>query len=108
MKKLLDAIPAILLISSAYYIAINSTDIGPVIAFVFSSTLFAYQQYLLRLDAPDAFKHIEKIHEEIAQIKNQNTKELTDLKSELAKFSLSMSRIPNVAEKPKERTRVQF
>lgn len=112
MKKYLDAFPAVLLLSFFIYIAINPINLGPIIGFVASSILFAYQQYLFRTEQPNLSVELEKINTELlAKIeasKVEANKELTDLKTELSKFSLSMARIPGVVEKSKDRPKVQF
>lgn len=112
MKKILDAFPAVLLLAFFIYLGINPISIGPIVGFVASSLLFAYQQYLFRTEQPDLRVELEAIQSEflskLETQKKETQKEFTDLKTDLAKFSLSMSRIPGVSEKPKEKQRVQF
>ena len=112
MKKYLDAFPAVLLLAFFIYIAINPVSLGPIIGFVASSLLFAYQQYLFRTEQPDLSAELKKIHAElynkIEASKQDSAKELTDLKTELAKFSLTMTRVPGVVEKSKDRPKIQF
>lgn len=112
MKKYLDAFPAVLLLAFFIYIAINPVSLGPIIGFVASTVLFGYQQYLFRTEQPNLEQELKRIHAElynrIEASKADSSKELTDLKTELSKFSLTMSRIPGVVEKPKDRPKVQF
>jgi hypothetical protein len=112
MKKALDAFPAVLLLAFFIYIAINPVSLGPIVGFVASSLLFAYQQYLFRTEQPDLAQELKKIHAElynkIEASKQDASKELIDLKTELAKFSLTMTRVPGVMDRPKDKTKIQF
>ncbi len=112
MKKYLDAFPAVLLLSFFIYIAINPISLGPIVGFVASSILFAYQQYLFRTEQPDLSKELSKLNLElldrIESSRIEYHKELSELKNDISKFSLTMSRIPGVVEKPKDRPKVQF
>lgn len=112
MKKYLDAFPAVLLLSFFIYIAINPISVGPIVGFIASSFLFAYQQYLFRTDQPDLSLQLKQIHAElynkIESSKQEAAKELSDLKNDMAKFSLSMSRVPGIMDKPKDKPKVQF
>lgn len=112
MKKILDALPAVFLLAFFIYIAINPASLGPVVGFVASSLLFAYQQYLFRTEQPDLAQELKIIHAElynkIEVSKQDAAKELTELKTELAKFSLTMARVPGVMERSKDKTKIQF
>lgn len=112
MKKILDAIPAILLLSFFIYVAINPLNIGPTVGFIASAFLFAYQQYLFRTEQPDILSELEKLRKEtdarVLNIQAKAEEELTQLRDDVAKFSLTMARIPGVVEKPKDRPKIQF
>jgi hypothetical protein len=112
MKKYLDAFPAFASIFFLIYIAINPESIGPIVGFVASVCLFAYQQYLFRTEQPDIMAELAKVREELASsvvdLKEKAGKEITQLRDDVAKFSLSMTRVPGAVEKPRERTKVQF
>lgn len=112
MKKYLDTIPAVLLLLFFIYVAINPVSLGPVIGFVASTVLFAYQQYLFRTEQPDILSELEKLRKEtdarVLQIQAKAEAELTQLRDDVAKFSLSMARVPGVVEKPKDRPKIQF
>ena len=112
MKKYLDALPAILLLLFFIYVAINPVSLGPIVGFVASTVLFAYQQYLFRTEQPDILGELEKLRKEtdarVLQIQSKAEAELTQLRDDVAKFSLSMARVPGVVEKPKDRPKIQF
>jgi hypothetical protein len=112
MKKYLDAFPAILLLLFFIYVAINPVSLGPIIGFVASALLFAYQQYLFRTEQPDVMAELEKLRKEtdarVLHIQTKAEAELTQLRDDVAKFSLSMARVPGVMEKPKDRPKIQF
>lgn len=112
MKKYLDALPAILLLLFFIYVSINPVNIGPIIGFVASTILFAYQQYLFRTEQPDILSELEKLRKEtdsrVLQIQAKAESELTQLRDDVAKFSLTMARVPGVVEKPKDRPKIQF
>lgn len=112
MKKILDAIPAILLLSFFIYVAINPLNIGPTVGFIASAFLFAYQQYLFRTEQPDILSELEKLRKEtdarVLNIQAKAEEELTQLRDDVAKFSLTMARIPGVVEKSKDRPKIQF
>jgi len=112
MKKYLDAFPAALLLLFFIYVAINPISLGPIIGFVASTMLFAYQQYLFRTEQPDILGELEKLRKEtdarVLQIQSKAEAELTQLRDDVAKFSLTMARVPGVVEKPKDRPKIQF
>lgn len=112
MKKYLDAFPAILLLLFFIYVSINPVNLGPIIGFVASTILFAYQQYLFRTEQPDILSELEKLRKEtdsrVLQIQAKAESELTQLRDDVAKFSLTMARVPGVVEKPKDRPKIQF
>lgn len=112
MKKYLDAFPAILLLAFFIYIAINPVSLGPIVGFVASSLLFAYQQYLFRTEQPDILGELEKLRKEtderVMKIQSKAETELTQLRDDVAKFSLNMARIPGTIDRPKDRPKVQF
>lgn len=112
MKKYLDAFPAVLLLAFFIYISINPISAGPIVGFVASSMLFAYQQYLFRTEQPDIMGELEKLRKEtdarVMHIQSKAETELTQLRDDVAKFSLSMTRVPGAVEKLKERPKVQF
>jgi hypothetical protein len=111
MKKFLDALPASFSIFFLAYIAINPVSPGPIVGFVASACLFAYQQYLFKLEQPDIMGELAKVREEldskVVDLKEKAGKEITQLRDDVAKFSLNMSRGPS-KEAPKERQKVQF
>ena len=112
MKKYLDAFPAVLLLLFFIYIAINPISAGPIVGFVASSVLFAYQQYLFRTEQPDIMGELEKLRKEtdarVMQIQAKAETELTQLRDDVAKFSLTMARVPGVMERPKDKPKIQF
>jgi hypothetical protein len=112
MKKYLDAFPAVLLLAFFIYIAINPISAGPIVGFVASSILFAYQQYLFRTEQPDILGELEKLRKEtderVMKIQSKAETELTQLRDDVAKFSLNMTRVPGMVDKTKERPKIQF
>jgi hypothetical protein len=112
MKKYLDAFPAFLVLFFLVFLSIKSTAIGPIVGFVSSSILFAYQQFLFRTEQPDIMKEIVKLRsdtmEKVVSIQDKADNELRALRDDVAKFSISMTRIPGVVEKSKDRPKVQF
>jgi hypothetical protein len=112
MKKYLDAFPAILLLAFFIYIAINPISAGPIVGFVASSVLFAYQQYLFRTEQPDILGELELLRKEtderVMKIQTKAEIELTQLRDDVAKFSLNMARVPGTLDRPKDRPKVQF
>ena len=112
MKKTLDTFPAVLLLAFFIYIAINPISLGPIVGFVASSLLFAYQQYLFRTEQPDILAELEKLRKEtdarVLHIQTKAETELTQLRDDVAKFSLTMARIPGAIERPKDRPKIQF
>jgi hypothetical protein len=112
MKKYLDAFPAVLLLLFFIYIAINPISAGPIVGFVASSFLFAYQQYLFRTEQPDILGELEKLRKEtdarVMHIQTKAETELTQLRDDVAKFSLNMARVPGVMERPKDKPKIQF
>lgn len=112
MKKILDAFPAVLLLAFFIYIAINPISAGPIVGFVASSVLFAYQQYLFRTEQPDILGELEKLRKEtdtrVMHIQVKAETELTRLRDDVAKFSLNMARVPGSMERPKDKPKIQF
>jgi hypothetical protein len=112
MKKYLDAFPAVLLLTFFIYIAINPISLGPIVGFVASSMLFAYQQYLFRTEQPDIMGELEKLRKEtdarVMHIQTKAETELTQLRDDVAKFSLNMARVPGAMERPKDKPKIQF
>jgi hypothetical protein len=112
MKKTLDAFPAVLLLAFFIYIAINPISAGPIVGFVASSFLFAYQQYLFRTEQPDIMGELEKLRKEtdarVMHIQTKAETELTQLRDDVAKFSLTMARVPGVMERSKDKPKIQF
>ena len=112
MKKYFDAFPAVLLLLFFIYVAINPISLGPIIGFVASTLLFAYQQYLFRTEQPDILGELEKLRKEtdvrVMHIQTKAESELTQLRDDVAKFSLTMARVPGVMEKPKDKPKIQF
>jgi hypothetical protein len=111
MKKYLDAFPAFASLFFLVYIAINPVSLGPIIGFVASACLFAYQQYLFKLEQPDIMAELAKVRQEldskVVDLKEKAGKEITALRDDVAKFSLNMVR-PQSKEPTKERQKVQF
>ena len=112
MKKYLDAFPAFASLFFLIYIAINPTSLGPIVGFVASVALFAYQQYLFRTEQPDILAELQKVRDEldskVVDLKERAGKEITALRDDVAKFSLNMARVPGKVEQPKERQKVTF
>ncbi len=112
MKKYLDAFPAVLVLFFSIYIAINPVSLGPIVGFVASALIFAYQQYLFRTEQPDILAELEKLRKEtdarVHKIQESAETQLTQLRDDVAKFSISMARVPGVVEKPKDRPKVSF
>lgn len=112
MKKALEAFPAILLLIFTTVAIIQPNNMASAVGLVCSTFLFGYQQYLFRTEQPDLAQELKKIHAElynkIESSKQDSVKELADLKTELAKFSLTMARTPNVMERSKDKPKIQF
>jgi hypothetical protein len=112
MKKYLDALPAVLVLFFLVYLAVLPSGLKPVIGFVASCLVFAYQQYLFRTEQPDILAELEKLRKEtderVLKIQDKAEKELSALRDDVAKFSLSMARVPGVVERPKDRPKVSF
>jgi hypothetical protein len=112
MKKYLDAIPASLLLIFSIIINFKSESIGVAVGLIASAFLFGYQQYLLRTEQPDILGELEKLRKETdARVLNIQTKaetELTQLRDDVAKFSLTMARVPGIMERPKDKPKIQF
>jgi hypothetical protein len=112
MKKILDAFPAVLLLAFFFYLGINPISLGPIVGFVASSLLCAYQQYLFRTEQPDIMGELEKLRKEtdvrVLHIQTKAETELTQLRDDVAKFSLTMARVPGVMERPKDKPKIQF
>lgn len=112
MKKYLDAFPAtLLLIFTALVIAKPQLE-SLVVGLCVSAVLFGYQQFLIRTEQPDILAELQKLRQEtdarVMNIQSKAEAELTQLRDDVAKFSLSMARVPGVVEKPKDRPKVQF
>jgi hypothetical protein len=112
MKKILDFAPLFLVTFFLTAIAVKPEAIGFIIGFVASSCLFAYQQYLFRTEQPDIMAELKSVREElaasVAEVRSKADKELTELRNDVAKFSLTMTRIPGVVDKPKDKAKVIF
>lgn len=112
MKKYLDALPALFSILFLFAIIYKPDGIGFVFGFIASAFLFGYQQYLFRTEQPNIMAELEKLRLEtdarVMKIQESAEKELTQLRDDVAKFSLSMTRVPGVVEKPKDRPKVTF
>jgi hypothetical protein len=112
MKKILDAFPAVLLLAFFFYLGINPISLGPIVGFVASACLFAYQQYLFRTEQPDILGELEKLRKEtdarVLHIQTKAETELTQLRDDVAKFSLTMARVPGVMDRPKDKPKIQF
>lgn len=112
MKKYLDAFPAILTLLFAIFILVKPDSPGAAVGFIISALVFAYQQYLFRTEQPDILAELEKLRKEtdarVMHIQSKAEAELTQLRDDVAKFSLSMARVPGVVEKPKDRPKVSF
>lgn len=112
MKKLLDLVPLALLLFFLIAITLKPDTGAFIIGLVSSCLLFAYQQYLFRTEQPDILGELEKLRKEtderVMKIQTKAENELTSLRDDVAKFSLSMARVPGVVERPKDRPKVQF
>ena len=112
MKKYLDAFPAFASAFFLIYIAINPNSLGAVFAFIASSFLFAYQQYLFRTEQPDLAKEFAALRSETAKLiaddKEKYHTEMSQIKDEMGKVSMAAARSPGAVEKPRERQKVQF
>lgn len=112
MKKYLDAIPAILLLIFSTFIILRPDSIGASVGLVATALVFCYQQYLLRTEQPDIMAELQKLRADtdarVFSIQSKAEAELTQLRDDVAKFSLSMTRVPGVVEKPKDRPKVTF
>lgn len=79
--------------------------------FVASSCLFAYQQYLFRTEQPDILAELVKVRSELDSkvigLTEKAEKEISELRADVAKFSIGMTRAPDKAP-AKERQKVQF
>jgi hypothetical protein len=112
MKKYLDGLPSFFSLFFLIYIGINPVSPGPIVGFVASVCLFAYQQYLFRTEQPDILAELAKVRAEldskVVDLKEKAGKEITQLRDDVAKFSLNMTRVPGKIDQPKERQKVQF
>jgi hypothetical protein len=112
MKKYLDAIPAALLLIFSTIITLKPESLGAAVGLVASAFLFGYQQYLLRTEQPDIMGELEKLRKEtdarVLHIQSKAETELTQLRDDVAKFSLTMARVPGVMERPKDKPKIQF
>ena len=112
MKKYLDAFPTFASVFFLVYLAINPTSLGPIIGFVASSLLFAYQQFLFRTEQPDLSGEFALLRAEMAKLiaddKEKYHKEMSQIRDEMGKFSMTMTRAAGSTEKPRERQKVQF
>lgn len=112
MKKYLDVIPAILLLIFSTFIIFKSDSIGAAVGLIVSAFIFGYQQYLFRTEQPDILGELEKLRKEtderVMKIQSKAEVELTQLRDDVAKFSLNMTRVPGMVDKTKERPKIQF
>jgi hypothetical protein len=112
MKKILDFAPLFLVTFFLIAISLKPEAIGFIIGFVASSCLFAYQQYLFRTEQPDIMAELKSVREElaasVAEVRSKADKELSDLRNDVAKFSLTMTRVPGVMDKPKDKPKIMF
>ena len=112
MKKLFEAFPAILILIFTIILVKHPEHIGFAIGLVCSSFLFGYQQYLFRTEQPDILGELEKLRKEtdarVMHIQSKAEAELTQLRDDVAKFSLTMTRVPGVMERPKDKPKIQF
>lgn len=112
MKKYLDALPASFSLFFLIYISINPVSPGPIIGFVASAFLFAYQQYLFRTEQPDILEELAALRTDmdskVVDLKEKAGKEITQLRDDVAKFSLNMTRVPGAMDKPKEKQKIVF
>lgn len=112
MKKYLDAFPAFASVFFLIYIAVDPNSLGAVFAFIASCFLFAYQQYLFRTEQPDLSGEFALLRAEMAKLiaddKEKYHKEMSQIRDEMGKFSMTMTRAAGSTEKPRERQKVQF
>ena len=112
MKKSLEAFPAILLLIFTTIAIIQPTNLASAVGLVCSTLLFGYQQYLFRTEQPDIISELEKLRKEtdarVLNIQAKAESELTQLRDDVAKFSLTMARVPGVMERPKDKPKIQF
>ena len=112
MKKALEAFPAILILIFTIVTIKQPAHTGAAVGLICSAFLFGYQQYLFRTEQPDITGELEKLRQEtdarVLQIQTKAETELTQLRDDVAKFSLTMARIPGVMERPKDKPKIQF
>jgi hypothetical protein len=112
MKKALEAFPAILLLIFTTVAIIQPSNMASAIGLICSAFLFAYQQYLFRTEQPDILAELQKLRQEtdarVLHIQSKAETELTQLRDDVAKFSLTMARVPGVMERPKDKPKIQF
>lgn len=112
MKKILDAFPAFSSLFFLVYISINPESLGPIIGFVASTFLFAYQQYLFRTEQPDIMAELKQLRSDmdskVSSIQDKANAEVKAIRDDIAKFSITMARVPGIVEKPKDRPQVKF
>ena len=112
MKKTLEAFPAILLLIFTTVAIIQPSNIASAVGLICSAFLFGYQQYLFRTEQPDILGELQQLRKEtdtrVLHIQTKAETELTQLRDDVAKFSLNMARVPGAMERPKDKPKIQF
>lgn len=110
MKQKLDLVPVGAFFASLIYLPFNP-QFG-IYALIPTTCLFAYQQFLNRTEQPDIMAELQKVREEsdkkVNAISEAAAKEITQLRDDVAKFSLNMARAKGAVDQPKERPPIKF
>lgn len=118
MKKYLDLVPVSSLVLSIILTFIFPEKTAYQVSLVVSATIFSYQQWLFKQEAPNYQKKIEEIQKAISSTqeelykldehhKKELAQELSQIKDDIGKMSISLTKVPGVAA-PREKARVQF
>ena len=115
MKKYLDHVPVVFVVSSFIFLLLHLEKSNAAIAFIASVLLFAYQQWLFKQESPDYSANIKEVESNLnilLEIVENNKKdadhklesELLKIKDDIGKMSMSLAKVPGVVPtKPKDK-----